>query len=52
MEKLREALALFDRLRLDELAGEWEPGENVDLDAQAGEVIEAARALLISEEGE
>lgn len=50
MGELRRAIALFDRVR-SQGGGEWEPGENVDLDACAGEVIAAARALLAAEEG-
>lgn len=41
MEELQDALKLFARLCNEEPDG-WEPGENVDLDAQAAEVIRLA----------
>lgn len=41
MEELQTALKLFARLANEEPDG-WEPGENVDLDAQAGEIIRLA----------
>jgi hypothetical protein len=48
VEELRKAIALFDLVE-SQGGGEWEPGENVDLDACALGVIEAARALLAAE---